>query len=114
MMNLQRPCLVCRRLFVPTRQVPSHCSLHIPPKKKYKDTRNRGRRPYDDTEYRRNRAKIRKMQRYCVWCGSAGTSNNKLQVDHIIPISRNGTHDLENLRILCQNCHKSRQGKAHR
>ena len=63
---------------------------------------------------RRNRAKIRKMQRYCVWCGSAGTSNNKLQVDHIIPISRNGTHDLENLRILCQNCHKSRQGKAHR
>lgn len=111
---LQRPCLKCRRLFVPDKQERSHCAEHIPPKKKYKDTRNKGRRPYDDAEYRRNRKLIRKQQRYCVWCGSAGTSNNKLQVDHILPVSKNGSHDLSNLRILCQMCHKTRQGVAHR
>jgi 5-methylcytosine-specific restriction protein A len=53
-------------------------------------------------------------QKYCVWCGTAGTSQNKLQVDHILPLSKSGTHDLENLRILCQNCHKKRQGVHHR
>ena len=79
-------------------------------KKNYK----KGRRAYDDTEYRRNRKLIRKQQRYCVWCGSAGTSNNKLQVDHIVPVSKNGSHHISNLRILCQSCHKTRQGVAHR
>ena len=112
--KLQRPCLTCRRLFIPTKEVPSYCVEHIPPKKKYKDTRNKGRRPYDDAEYRRNRKLIRKQQRYCVWCGSAGTSNNKLQVDHIVPVSKGGSHHLSNLRILCQMCHKTRQGVAHR
>jgi len=111
--NYQRPCLKCRRLFTPDNNSRSYCAEHIPvikPKKNY----NKGKRPYDDAEYRRNRKLIRQQQKYCVWCGTAGTSQNKLQVDHIVPISRGGSHHISNLRILCQNCHKKRQGVAHR
>ena len=111
--NYQRPCLKCRRLFTPNNNSRSYCAEHIPvikPKKYYK----KGKSAYDDAEYRRNRKLIRQQQKYCVWCGTAGTSQNKLQVDHIIPISRGGSHHISNLRILCQNCHKKRQGKAHR
>lgn len=108
--SYQRPCLKCRRLFTPQGKQRSYCVEHQP-----KDTRHRIHNPaYDDAEYRRNRKIIRKQQRYCVWCGTAGTSSNKLQVDHIVPLSKGGSHHLSNLRILCQNCHKLRQGKAHR
>ena len=108
--NVPRPCLTCRALFVPQGKQRSYCQVHQP-----KDKRHRvHNKAYDDAEYRRNREIIKKQQRFCVWCGTPGTSSNKLQVDHIIPLSRSGTHKLENLRILCQNCHKLRQGKAHR
>ena len=110
MQTYQRPCLTCRRLFTPKSKQRSYCIEHQP-----KDIRRRPPNPaYDDAEYRRNRKIIRKQQKYCVWCGTAGTSTNKLQVDHIVPLSKGGSHHLSNLRILCQNCHKTRQGKAHK
>jgi hypothetical protein len=31
-----------------------------------------------------------------------------LEIDHIIPIRHGGTHDLDNLRALCQPCNSSR------
>ena len=42
----------------------------------------------------------------CVWCGIADTWNDKpivLHLDHINGISND--HRLENLRLLCPNCH---------
>ena len=38
--------------------------------------------------------------RICRYCGS----DENLQVDHIIPRKAGGTHDLENLQVLCRNC----------
>jgi len=113
MNTYQRPCLTCRRLFTPSKSNTSYCQAHKP-KQIYRKNYKKGKRAYDDTEYRRNRKIIRQQQKYCVWCGTAGTSQNKLQVDHIVPVSKGGSHDLTNLRILCQMCHKKRQGKAHR
>ena len=49
----------------------------------------------------------------CQQCGQPGH-----EVDHITPISQGGTHNLENLRVLCHQCHKkkttqeTRTGKA--
>ncbi|MFI9202624.1 HNH endonuclease [Streptomyces sp. NPDC053048] len=37
----------------------------------------------------------------CVVCGA----RQQLQVDHIVPISRGGTWDLENAQTLCRTCH---------
>lgn len=41
-------------------------------------------------------------------CAHCGTSES-LSVDHVIPISRGGTNDLENLQCLCRPCN-SRKG----
>lgn len=38
---------------------------------------------------------------YCESCGEEA----KLQVDHIIPLSKGGTNDLDNLQLLCYECH---------
>jgi 5-methylcytosine-specific restriction endonuclease McrA len=41
----------------------------------------------------------------CVICGSS----DQLSIDHIVPVSLGGTHDLENLQTLCIPCN-SRKG----
>ena len=40
----------------------------------------------------------------CDRCGAT----NKLTIDHIIPLARGGTNDLENLQVLCQSCNSSK------
>ena len=47
---------------------------------------------------------IEKRGPYCEKCGEG----IELQVDHIVPISRGGTNDLENLQLLCYKCHQER------
>lgn len=39
----------------------------------------------------------------CVLCRAPGHS-----VDHVIPRSRGGGHSLDNLRLLCHDCHKKK------
>jgi hypothetical protein len=46
----------------------------------------------------------------CVTCG-ARPPDIELEVDHIVPVSRQGTNDLTNLRTLCRPCN---QGKKER
>jgi hypothetical protein len=46
----------------------------------------------------------------CVKCG-AQPPDVELEVDHIVPVSRDGTNDLVNLRTLCRPCN---QGKNDR
>ena len=44
----------------------------------------------------------------CAQCGST----EKLEVDHIIPISRGGNGDIENLRILCRSCNRKKRTRC--
>jgi 5-methylcytosine-specific restriction endonuclease McrA len=43
----------------------------------------------------------------CVLCGSA----YKLELDHIIPWSKGGTHDEANLQCLCKPCNRKKSNK---
>jgi 5-methylcytosine-specific restriction endonuclease McrA len=36
----------------------------------------------------------------CRYCGST----NNLEIDHIYPLARGGSNDLDNLQILCKSC----------
>jgi len=45
--------------------------------------------------------------RICRYCGS----DDNLQVDHIISRKNGGTHDLENLQVLCRNCNLRKSSK---
>ena len=37
---------------------------------------------------------------------------NDIQIDHVIPLSRGGTHTLENLRVSCARCNASKGNRA--
>lgn len=43
----------------------------------------------------------------CVLCGQ-DASNDRLEVDHIIPVVAGGTNDIKNLRTLCSECNKGK------
>ena len=45
----------------------------------------------------------------CVYCGAAGVP---LELDHIVPKSRGGTHSLENLTAACKPCNSSKGAKS--
>lgn len=48
----------------------------------------------------------------CVVCGrNVKDDGVKLHVDHIVPVSRGGTNDINNLRTLCEDCNLGRSNK---
>lgn len=40
----------------------------------------------------------------CNYCGSP----NKLEFDHIVPLSKGGTNQIDNIQILCRSCNASK------
>ena len=53
---------------------------------------------------------LRRDRFQCFLCGASG-GEAKLEVDHIIPISKGGTDDLSNLRCLCFKCNRGKHAK---
>jgi uncharacterized protein YozE (UPF0346 family) len=53
---------------------------------------------------------LRRDQFQCVLCGASG-GEAKLEVDHIIPVSKGGSDDLDNLRCLCFKCNRGKHAK---
>jgi 5-methylcytosine-specific restriction endonuclease McrA len=46
--------------------------------------------------------------RICRYCGS---DQEPLHIDHIIPRKAGGTHDLDNLQVLCKSCNLRKSSK---
>lgn len=47
----------------------------------------------------------------CKYCGNKATENIKLHVDHVIPVSKGGTDDLNNLVTSCSECNIGKSDK---
>lgn len=47
----------------------------------------------------------------CYWCG-AKVAGKAAHADHIIPLSKAGTHSVENLCISCSGCNQSKHAKT--
>lgn len=47
----------------------------------------------------------------CVLCGRTSNDGVKLQVDHIIPVSKGGKTEIANLRTLCNECNMGKRDK---
>ncbi len=45
----------------------------------------------------------------CLYCNKKG---GNLEVDHIIPLSKNGTNELENLVTSCRTCNRQKRDKT--
>ena len=73
------------------------------------EKRRQDQEVYGSREYQANRKVV--LARAAGRCELCGTSLRRLQVDHVIPVSRGGGHDLGNLRALCSgpgSCHASK------
>lgn len=51
---------------------------------------------------------IYKRDKVCLKCGT----ENNLTIDHIIPISKKGTNDRDNLQVLCSRCNGEKDDKT--
>ncbi len=49
----------------------------------------------------------------CVLCGATAKDGAKLQVDHIIPVSKGGKTVMSNLQTLCERCNKGKNNKVN-
>lgn len=84
------------------------------PEKRKRDAENYG------PEYRANRKlAMRRAGGACevIEDGRRCGSKDRVQVDHIIPLSQHGTHHLDNLRAICRRHHQQKsaqEGKGYR
>lgn len=48
---------------------------------------------------------------YCVTCEASPLLDKKvkLEIDHVVPVSRGGTNDTHNLQTLCHNCNQKKK-----
>ena len=55
------------------------------------------------------RFKILHRDQYrCQTCGATAANGAELHIDHILPVSKGGTNDESNLRVLCSECNIGR------
>lgn len=60
-------------------------------------------------EWARLRTEVFERDDYtCTYCGERG---GRLECDHIVPVSRGGEHELENLTTACFRCNRSKRNK---
>lgn len=47
----------------------------------------------------------------CQMCGATIDDGVKLHIDHIIPVSKGGTNDMDNLQVLCHKCNLAKHDR---
>lgn len=52
---------------------------------------------------------IEQTEKTCRWCGC--DCSNEFHVDHIIPLSKGGPHEIHNLAIACKSCNLRKNAK---
>jgi 5-methylcytosine-specific restriction enzyme A len=75
------------------------------------EKRRRDAEVYGDPEYKRNRAIVRRRSGgrcELIEAGRRCSSRDRVQTDHIVPVSQGGTHALSNLRDLCKRHHAAK------
>lgn len=70
-----------------------------------KRTNKRNKERYGDLNYKNHKYALLKKQNYrCAHCGEK-RQKTALTIDHIVSIFDGGTNDIENLQLLCRECH---------
>lgn len=77
------------------------------PSKKNKSTNNRVKYKRKTIPKNVQREVWRRDEAKCVYC----ESNEKLEFDHIIPISKGGSNTSRNIQLLCEKCNRKKSNK---
>lgn len=90
------------------RQWNREYSLRNPDKSRARNSRRRARLAGAKTYLVTPKEMKALYQQNCFFCGS----NKDINIDHIIPLARNGTHGIGNLMPLCDNCNSTKYNKT--
>ena len=55
---------------------------------------------------------FRRAKNRCQQCGKSAADGVKLEVDHIMPVSRGGSDDISNLQLLCFDCNRGKSDRV--
>ena len=113
-------CIVCNRLFIKKRSGCRTCSQECRKKinqidrnKRYKDLKKQG-----DFDYSVNLINVYESFRgICQYCHKSLSFESDVcgddypSIDHIIPISKGGTHTWDNVQLLCRRCNYMKSDK---
>lgn len=69
-----------------------------------------GKRVRGRKSFKAARAQLLASQQSCLACGTT----EQLTADHIKPLSAGGSHDIENLQVLCRRCNAKKSTKEIR
>lgn len=73
---------------------------------------HRRRANLQKTKYKISDQEFQELLHKCVGkCSYCGRSNVKLELDHIVPLSRGGLHEINNLALVCGSCNRSKGSK---
>ena len=74
-----------------------------------KETRHR-HKEIVSSQYKKQRLRV--LARDGHMCQLCGTTEEPFHIDHIIPRSKGGTSDLDNLQVLCKRCNLAKGSRS--
>lgn len=79
-----------------------------------RNARNPYRVHYKSAEFAKNRQhRFERARGRCEMCGTQ-LQVAEWQCDHLVPLSKGGTNDITNLRVLCKPCHRRKTAEDRR
>ena len=94
------------------RRPPTHRPAGYKQRKAWATTTRSNKERGYSTQWRKIRqAAIRRDQGLCQPCARSGITTAFDEVDHILPKSRGGTDNIDNLQCICRACHKVKTGR---
>lgn len=116
-----KTCVICGKQFKSIRDDAKTCSIecrrqrdHINRNSRYKGLKEKGL--FDESVTLKN--VFKKYEGKCQCCGkllsfdTGVTENDYPSIDHVIPLSRGGSHQWENVQLLCRKCNILKSNKV--
>lgn len=110
----------------PLRSIPAACAYpgcsaitrerYCPEHARERNRRKQENRRSDDRMYsqqwwRRLRQMVLRREPWCRMCRAEGRFTPATEVDHIVPVSKGGTNEMDNLQALCKSCHSKKTAR---
>ena len=90
---------------------PSYVNPFVPKQYTYQQTQTTSVKRVRDVSLKKRTAVLERDNYTCQMCGKNRYDGVKLEVDHIIPVSKGGSDNMSNLQTLCFDCNRGKSNK---